>query len=91
MSNFIKKINFGDGSTNSTLSNPTHLYNTPGNYTVPLTITDTDGDSAIVSTIVRVSAPEPKGLGIGAIIGIILGSLVFVGGAVAVFIIVRKK
>ena len=34
--------NFGDGTT-STLENPTHLYNTDGNYTVSLTVEDANG------------------------------------------------
>ncbi|MFX0100021.1 MAG: PKD domain-containing protein [Candidatus Hodarchaeota archaeon] len=36
---------FGDGTPNSTSPGPSHLYSTPGNYTVTLTITDFDGDS----------------------------------------------
>jgi PKD repeat protein len=32
---------FGDGSTSSTVGNETHLYTSPGTYTVCLTITDT--------------------------------------------------
>lgn len=34
--------NFGDGNT-STLQNPAHIYNTPGVYTVSLTVTDSIG------------------------------------------------
>ena len=36
---------FGDGNT-STEQNPTHVYNTAGTYTVSLTVTDGDGNSA---------------------------------------------
>lgn len=36
---------FGDGET-STEKNPSHTYETPGNYTVTLTVTDVNGDSA---------------------------------------------
>ncbi|MFX0101216.1 MAG: NosD domain-containing protein, partial [Candidatus Hodarchaeota archaeon] len=36
---------FGDGSSNSTLKNPTHQYNSTGNFTVTLTVTDYDSES----------------------------------------------
>ena len=36
---------FGDGET-STEKNSSHIYETPGNYTVTLTVTDVNGDSA---------------------------------------------
>ena len=35
---------FGDGQT-STLQNPSHVYATPGSYTVTLTVTNSDGVS----------------------------------------------
>jgi PKD repeat protein len=37
---------FGDNSTNSSDSNPTHEYENAGNYTVILTIVDRDGDAS---------------------------------------------
>ncbi|PWH85157.1 HYR domain-containing protein [Brumimicrobium oceani] len=37
--------NFGDGSPNSNLQNPSHTYTTSGDYTVSLTVTDLDGCS----------------------------------------------
>lgn len=37
--------NFGDGAT-STLPNPTHTFNSPGQYSVQVTITDDDGATA---------------------------------------------
>ena len=43
--------NFGDNSTNSTGANPIHQYNAPGNYTVTLTVVDTDGDRNVVIEI----------------------------------------
>ncbi|MHA1681184.1 MAG: PKD domain-containing protein [Promethearchaeota archaeon] len=48
--------NFGDGSGNSTLRNPTHQFLTPGNYTVSLLVRDLDGDSdlAVVVDMINV-------------------------------------
>jgi len=39
---------FGDGGT-SPLQNPTHVYNTAGDYTLTVTITDSTGVSASVT------------------------------------------
>ncbi|MHA1519013.1 MAG: PKD domain-containing protein, partial [Promethearchaeota archaeon] len=53
---------FGDGST-SILQNPSHGYDTAGNYTVTLTVTDNDGDFAsYTSTITVVDDIEPNAL-----------------------------
>ena len=41
--------NFGDGNASS-ISSPTHCYNTPGLYSVSLTVTDTNGCSNTTST-----------------------------------------
>ena len=52
--------NFGDATPTSTLRDPHHLYATPGNYTVSLTVTSNHGCSASVSQIVSVwSLPVP--------------------------------
>ncbi len=51
---------FGDGSGNSTLQNPTHTYATAGNYMVTLTVTNAYGSSAIAkAAYVHVSASPP--------------------------------
>ena len=52
--------NFGDGTVNSTERNPIHQYNSIGNYTVILTVTDADGDiDVIVKTdYIKVQAEE---------------------------------
>ncbi|TFG18181.1 MAG: PKD domain-containing protein [Promethearchaeota archaeon] len=81
---------FGDGTANSTLTNPTHVYTTPGDYTVTLTVEDTDGDIAVFSIEIHISEPK-VGLGIWEIIGIILGGLAVVGGTTAAIIVVRNK
>ena len=48
--------NFGDGSTNSTVENPTHQYTTTGTYTVTLTLTDNDGDVDVYSMTITVKS-----------------------------------
>jgi PKD repeat protein len=46
--------NFGDGGT-SMLQNPTHIYATPGTFTVTLTVTDAIGCKATVSKLITVA------------------------------------
>ncbi|MBD3185360.1 PKD domain-containing protein, partial [Candidatus Bathyarchaeota archaeon] len=43
--------NFGDGSPNSSLQEPTHVYNTSGNYTVVLTVSDDSGDISSIEKV----------------------------------------
>ncbi|MBC7261296.1 MAG: SBBP repeat-containing protein, partial [Chloroflexi bacterium] len=49
---------FGDGN-GSSLQNPNHMYNTPGTYTVTLTVTDTFGcsNSKMVPSYITAHAP----------------------------------
>lgn len=53
--------NFGDGNT-STLQNPTHIYTTPGIYTVTLTVTDSIGctNTETKTNYVQVLGPQVK-------------------------------
>jgi PKD repeat protein len=54
------KWSFGDGTSNSTLKNPTHNYSKVGNYTVTLTVSNSAGSSAIrKSSYIRVAAQKP--------------------------------
>jgi gliding motility-associated-like protein len=43
--------NFGDGSTNSTLQNPTHCFSGEGSYTV--TLTSTSGDGCVSTHVIN--------------------------------------
>jgi PKD repeat protein len=53
--------NFGDGSTVSTLPNPTHTYAAPRTYTVRLIVTSADGCKDTVTKSVPVNAtPNPN-------------------------------
>jgi PKD repeat protein len=49
--------NFGDGAT-STEANPSHLYNSPGDYVVTLTATDNAGAQSIETEALAVTAPN---------------------------------
>ena len=56
---------FGDGET-SVLQNPAHLYQTPGNYPVTLTISTAHGISSHHETeYILANEPEPEGEGEG--------------------------
>jgi vibriolysin len=51
--------NFGDTGT-STAQNPSHIYNTPGTYTVSLTATNSSGSDGVTKTnYITVLAPQP--------------------------------
>ncbi len=50
--------NFGDGSAESMLPNPTHTFRDPGVYTVRLTVSDERGDSEIVEQKITALAEE---------------------------------
>jgi PKD repeat protein len=51
---------FGDGNT-STAQNPNHSYAAAGGYTVSMTVTDDDGATDNVSTLVTATDPPPPG------------------------------
>ncbi|MFX0098765.1 MAG: PKD domain-containing protein, partial [Candidatus Hodarchaeota archaeon] len=47
---------FGDGSPNATTQHPSHLYNSSGNYTVTLAVTDNSNNTAFASKVITVEA-----------------------------------
>jgi len=50
--------NFGDGTTNSTVQNPTHTYSNAGSYAVTLTVSNSAGSSAVTkSNYITATAP----------------------------------
>src|SRR5205823_13468059 len=52
-------INFGDGSASVSASSATHIYSTPGTYTVSATVTDNLGASSTATSFVVVKANQP--------------------------------
>ena len=57
--NLLYRWDFGDGSTISTASSPTHLYTTDGNFTITVEVTDQFGckDTATKNTYVKIVSP----------------------------------
>ena len=53
---------FGDGTT-STESNPTHVYESLGQYVATLTVMDPEGDTATTSLAIHVSPEAPTDIG----------------------------
>src|SRR5262249_15322919 len=50
---------FGDGSTHSTVANPSHVYSTAGSFNVTLTVTGGGQSSSASKTITVTNAPPP--------------------------------
>ncbi len=50
--------NFGDGTANVTIKNPTHQFNSQGFFSIVLTITDSEGDISVYSLTVGVREQE---------------------------------
>ncbi|MBK7382868.1 MAG: PQQ-dependent sugar dehydrogenase [Flavobacteriales bacterium] len=55
--------NFGDGTANSTATNPSHVFNAPAGvvttYTITLTVTDNIGQQAVTTLIVSLNNTPP--------------------------------
>jgi PKD repeat protein len=48
---------FGDGSPSSTTTNPSHVYSTPGNRSVSLTVTNSSGCISSTNKMIIITAP----------------------------------
>jgi PKD repeat protein len=59
---------FGDGTSSNDL-NPVHTYEQPGDYTVRLTVVDSDEASSSTSMVVTISTPDVVFVGAGDIAG----------------------
>jgi PKD repeat protein len=53
--------NWGDGTADSTSTNPSHVYAVPGSYTVTLTVADSWGRAGAPVTRTATTLPEPAG------------------------------
>ncbi len=52
--------NFGDGTPNSTVQNPVHVFGSPGVYAVTLTATNADGSGSVQKVgLISATAPTP--------------------------------
>src|SRR5713226_6285685 len=51
--------NFGDGSADSSVQNPSHTYSSAADFTVTLTVTGSGGATSSKSAIIHVTAPPP--------------------------------
>ncbi len=52
---------FGDGTINVTSQHPLHAFNTPGNYTITLTVTDADRQYSVLSRVDYISVYTKNG------------------------------
>ena len=54
-------VDFGDGSTSSSLASGSHIYASAGSYTIHLAVTDNGGATDTASAVVAVAAPTEGG------------------------------
>lgn len=80
--------NFGDNSTNSTLRNPSHIFNKSGTYTVILTVTDENGDS---HTVIKEGYINVNSDNFQLIIWVVIGSVLLLSIITGSIIYLKKK
>ena len=89
--------NFGDGET-STEKNPTHSYETAGNYTLTLIVTDSAGSTANDTTTVSITGGETPNGGDnnqdepddGLILFVAVIAIIAIMGVIVIIFIVRR-
>lgn len=72
--------NFGDGTPISTVQNPSHIFESPGTYTVVLAVTDAEGNHATGSILVQIGSGPSTGL---LTLELVAGGLGFGAGVAA--------
>ncbi|MHA1727231.1 MAG: PKD domain-containing protein, partial [Promethearchaeota archaeon] len=85
---------FGDGSENSGLENPTHVYSSAGSYTVTLMVTDGNGDYSINTKIISVITLVPSGSLMAPLMGgqvAFLAAGIVAAGGISTFLIKKWR
>jgi PKD repeat protein len=86
--------NFGDGTANSTLQNPTHKFATNGTFTVTLTVTDAESNVVVSQKIITVTAASTTNNTVTqnyTTLIIIIVVAIVVGAMIGVFVILNKR
>jgi len=99
VSPYTYEWDFGDGET-STEKNPIHSFETAGNYTVTLTVTDDTGSTATETTMISITTGEtPNGNGgdnnqdgsdSGLILFVAVIAIIAIIGIIVIIFIVRR-
>jgi PKD repeat protein len=78
---------FDDGTADSSLENPDHVFQLPGDYDVTLTVTDSDGDTSYITVVItviqRTNVMSPP---LGGLIAGLFGGVIGIGGGSVVIV-----